>query len=194
MFSVAMLTGGQGRRFGGADKSQLVVGGRTIRARQITAARDAGADPFLVTAGPAQAVDAGVPVVVDRWPGSGALGALVTALEASPTGTVVVLAGDMPFVTGAFLAWLASRLGTHGAAVPHDVRGAHPLCAAYHRDSAAPLRRAFEAGVRKVQEAVAALDARRLDPEDYAAFDPQGRLLLNINRPDDYHAALDTDP
>ena len=35
MFSAAILNGGQATRFGGRDKSALIVDGRTIRDRQI---------------------------------------------------------------------------------------------------------------------------------------------------------------
>jgi len=194
MFSVALLVGGRGRRLGGADKSALLVGGRTILERQIAAARSVTPSVLAVTSAPDSAHAGRVPVVPDLFPESGALGALVTALVHTPSDIAVVVAGDMPFVTGPFLQWLATRLGDADAVLPCDAGGCHPLCAAYHRRAAAPLTRAVESGVRRVQEAVGTLRHIAVDPVEYREFDPDGRLLLNINTPGDYHAALDRHP
>lgn len=192
-FTVALLVGGRGRRLGGADKSALVVGGRTILARQIDAARSVTPSVLAVGSTPG-AHPADLPLLLDLIPDSGALGALVTALTEAPTDVVVVVAGDMPFVTGRFLQWLAGRLGEADAVLPRDAGGQHPLCAAYHRRAAAPLRLAVDAGVRRVQDAVGTLRCVTVGPDDYRAFDQDGRLLLNINTPEDYHAALDRHP
>ena len=191
-FSVALLTGGQGRRLGGTDKSALVVGGRSILAALTAEARAVATEVFVV--GALRGGHDGLRVVPDPVPGAGALAALVTALEHSATDATVVVAADMPFVQGAFLAWLAERLDGHDAVVPRDAGGCHPLCAAYHRRAVTRLARAAASGVRRVQDAVAGLAVETASPEEYAAFDPTGRLLFNVNTPEDYHAALDTDP
>ncbi len=194
IFSVALLAGGRSRRLGGVDKGALVVGGRTIQARQVEAARTTASHVFMVAARDMAAPLTDLTVIPDRTPGAGALGALVTALEASPTDVVVVVAGDMPFVNGAFLAWLADGLCGRDALVPRDAGGLHPLCAAYDRRCAGILAAAIDAGLRRVQDAVATIAAATVGPEDYAAFDPDGRLLFNVNTPEDYHAALKTNP
>lgn len=193
-FSVALLVGGRGRRLGGADKSALVVQGRTILERQVDAARSVTPSVLAVTSTTDDARRTELPLVYDLIPGSGALGALVTALTHAPTDVVVVVAGDMPFVTGPFLAWLARRLGPADVVMPKDAGGYHPLCAAYHRRAAARIRLAVDAGVRRVQDAIGTLQSVTVEPDEYREFDPDGRLLLNINTPEDYHAALDRHP
>lgn len=193
-FTVALLVGGRGRRLGGADKSGLVVQGRTILDHQVDTARSVTPSVLAVTSTPDDARSAHLPLFCDLIPGSGALGALVTALTHAPTDVVVVVAGDMPFVTGSFLRWLAARLGDADVVLPRDAGGAHPLCAAYHRQAATPLRLAVDAGVRRVQDAIRTLRCVTVDPDQYREFDPDGRLLLNINTPEDYHAALDRHP
>jgi hypothetical protein len=40
-----------------------------------------------------------------------------------------------------------------------------------------------------VIEAVTALNVRYLDTDELAPFDPDGRLLLNVNTPEDYSRA-----
>ncbi len=194
IFSVALLVGGQGLRLGGINKSALMVDGRSIRARQVAEARSVTPHVIAVSATALAPCDDGLPCVIDHVAGAGALGALVTALEESPTEVVVVVAGDMPFVTGAFLRWLASGLEGADAVMPRDAEGSHPLCAAYDTRAAGPLGEAVRSGVRRVQDALSRLTVRTVGPADYAAFDPEGRLLLNVNTPGDYHAALDKHP
>lgn len=193
-FSVALLVGGQGRRLGGLDKSALIVDGRAILDRQIAEARAVTPHVFAVSSASGAPEHGGIPCVRDHVAGAGALGALTTALDEAPTGVVAVVAGDMPFVTGAFLRWLVSQLRGADAVLPRDAGGSHPLCAAYDRRAAVPLSEAVRSGVRRVQEALTRLTVRTVGPEEYAAFDPDGRLLLNVNTPEDYHAALDRHP
>jgi molybdopterin-guanine dinucleotide biosynthesis protein A len=194
LFSVAVLAGGTGRRLGGIDKGALLVDGQPIRARLIAEASRVASDVFVVAPRDVPAALEPVRIVYDRWPNEGALAALATALEASSTDIVVVVAGDMPHVSGAFLQWLAGRLTVYDAVVPVDAGGRHPLCAVYHRRGAARLINQVQSGVRRVQQALHWLTVDTVRPEDYAAFDPDGHLLLNINTFEDYHAALDRQP
>ena len=146
---------------------------------------------ILIVGGSAPRVQAGgVRVVADRLPGAGALGGLYSALLEAPTEQVLVIACDMPFVTAPFLARLAA-LGVDGdavvdATVPLDARGLHPLCASYARGVAGRLQARLESGRLRVVEALSDLQVRHMGPDELTPFDPDGRLLLNINTPDDY--------
>ena len=94
--SAAILAGGQARRYGGRDKSALVVDGRSIRDRQIAELATIAGDILIVgTSGPLrQGSDLGqtpIRAVIDRVAGCGPLGGLHTALlEAAFEITVVV--------------------------------------------------------------------------------------------------------
>jgi molybdopterin-guanine dinucleotide biosynthesis protein A len=130
--------------------------------------------------------------VPDRIAG-GALGGLYTALVEAPTEQVLVVACDMPFVTAPFLARLAA-LGVDGgevldATVPRNERGLHPLCASYARRIAESLRVRIEAGRLRIIDALSDVHVRHMGPDELAPFDPDGRLLLNVNTPDDYARA-----
>lgn len=77
--------------------------------------------------------------------GTGALGALVAALEATRAESVVVLAADLPFVSAdlllAFVAWPeADVVATREGGL------AEPLCALYRRDRVLPIAREQLAG------------------------------------------------
>jgi molybdopterin-guanine dinucleotide biosynthesis protein A len=189
LFSAAILAGGHARRLGGRDKSALPVGDATILARQLMALRAITPHILIVGGDPSRGQGPGVPVVADRMADAGSLGGLYTALVEAPTEQVLVIACDMPFLTAPFLARLAARGAEAEAAIPRDARGLHPLCASYTRAVAPRLKARLDAGQLRVIDAVTALDVRYLDADELAPFDPDGRLLLNVNTPEDYSRA-----
>jgi molybdenum cofactor guanylyltransferase len=203
VWTAAILTGGQARRLGGRDKSALRVGADSILDRQLAVLRtltphilivgsafaEASADKSAVAKGSADKERTNVRVVEDRIAGAGALGGLYTALIDAPTEQVLVIACDMPFISAPFLTALA-RLGAGvEAAIPRDGHGPHPLCASYQRRVAPRLKTRIDAGMLRIGDALRELEVRDIGPDELAPFDPDGRLLLNVNTPADYERA-----
>jgi molybdopterin-guanine dinucleotide biosynthesis protein A len=184
MQTAAILAGGRSRRLGGRDKSRLVIGGRTILARQLEVLQHVVPRIVIVANAPGQFADAGVPVLPDAVPGSGSLGGIYTAL-ADAGGPVLILACDMPFVTAPFLARVIEAGQGADIAIPHGHDGYQPLCANYAQACAGPLRRRIELGALKVIDLLADVRVRELGPDEIATFDPDGLLLLNVNTEDD---------
>ena len=168
MLTAAILAGGRATRFGGRDKSALVVDrrdGRTIFERQMSELTQIAGEILWVGAtmpsrrpGPGPAVTQ----VADLIAGCGPLGGLHAALTAARGDVVIAIACDMPYVTAPFLAYLASLMGEPGqpvgpggiegtggaggpgafdAVVPQTEHRYHPLCAAYTRAMIAPIER-----------------------------------------------------
>jgi len=182
--TAALLVGGRATRLGGADKSQLLVGGRTILDRQMEALRGVVGRVLIVDSRPRSRPVPGAEVVEDLRPGTGSLGGLYTAL-ATAGDDVLVLACDLPFVTGAFLRYVGECLGDADAAVPRTADGHHPLCAAYARTCLAPIARSLDAGTLRIVDTLAGLRVHEIGPEAIVPFDRDGALLLNLNTPDD---------
>jgi molybdopterin-guanine dinucleotide biosynthesis protein A len=128
-------------------------------------------------------------VAIDRVAGAGALGGIYTALMDAPTEQVIVIGCDMPFLTAPFLEFLAAQGADADAVVPVDERGRHPLCASYLRRTAGHFRARIDAGQLRVGDALAALTVRELGADELAPFNHDGRLLVNVNTPDDYARA-----
>ena len=145
---------------------------------------------LIVGGDPLRPQGTGVPVVADRVAGARALGGLYTALIEAPTEQVLVIACDMPFLTAPFLSHLASLGAEADAVVPRDANGLHPLCACYARRVAGRLKARIEAGALRIIDALGELDVRHVGPDELAPFDRDGRLLLNVNTPEDYQRAL----
>lgn len=190
-FTAAILAGGDARRLGRIDKSALVIGAASILERQLSVLRGLTPHILIVTSDRArvQAAPAGVRLVVDRVPGAGALGGLYTALEEATTDQVFIIGCDMPFVTAPFVGYVVERGRDVDVAVPRDERGRHPLCASYARRTAGHVRARIEAGALRVGDALEGLDVREIEGDELEPFDVDGRLLLNVNTPDDYARA-----
>jgi molybdopterin-guanine dinucleotide biosynthesis protein A len=188
--TAAILAGGLARRFGGRDKARLLVGGRPILDRLVEAVAPVASGVMLVTNDPARYADVDLPVIGDEVEGAGPLGGLVTALRASAAPRVLALACDLPYVETDFLAYLAGRAPDADLVVPRTPDGLHPLCAIYAR-GLLPLLEARLAGGRRALVDLAP-DVRTVEvgPDEVARFDTLGRLLTNVNTPDDYEAAL----
>ena len=95
------------------------MAGRTILARQVDALAALGVRPSLVAPDPTPFAGTGLRVVPDAV-AAGALGALFTALHRAADPHVLVLAGDLPFVTGA-----VSGISGRTEARPRRRRAAH---------------------------------------------------------------------
>lgn len=117
-FAAVVLAGGRAARLGGQPKPQLDVGGRSMLATVVDAARDA--DPVVVV-GPPQPVPEGVVLVREVPAGGGPVPALAAGLAAIGDAEVVaVLAADLPFLTRDLVTALRERLVDDGVLVVDD--------------------------------------------------------------------------
>ena len=181
--SVAILIGGRATRYGGADKSALIVSGRSILEHQLEAARSVTDDILIVgRTGQAAAVP-GVRAVTDRVADAGPLGGLDAALAAAHGDAVLLLACDMPRVTGDFLDALALLAPVADAVVPKTERGYHPLCAVYRRRCHPVVARRLAAGQWKMLELLNDLSVRAVTTHELEPFGDPPRLLANVNTP-----------
>lgn len=187
--TAAILVGGLGRRMGGRVKAHLRVGAHAILDAQIAAVSDAGlGQPLFVGAWPhgEQFARRSMPDLVEN---GGALGGLYSALLLAPTAVVVVLASDMPFVTGDLLRRLAEIGEDSDAVVPRTAEGWHPLCAGYRRRVAWRIKARLDRYALRVSDALTDVHVTELGVEALARLDPTGRLLTNVNTLDDLHTA-----
>jgi molybdopterin-guanine dinucleotide biosynthesis protein A len=192
-WSAAVLVGGRARRLEGRAKPLLDVDGQPILTRLAAALAGLDRVPTLVTPDPAPYAATGFFIQQDLVDG-GSLGALYTALATASTAYVLVLAGDLPFVTTAFLAHLVDCRRGWDAVVPRTAGRWHPLCAVYAAHAAPRLRARIDRGALRITDALADLSVRAVDDAEIRPFDADGRLLLNVNTPDDLRRAVAPGP
>jgi molybdopterin-guanine dinucleotide biosynthesis protein A len=182
----AILAGGQARRFGGRDKSRLVVDGRTIIVRQVGLLQRVVQEVLVVGHDPARFADLPVRVVADVIPGAGALGGILTALESTTADRVVVVACDLPFLTEDLLRALVALAEDADGAWVETARGPEPLVACYRQSARLPIRAAITAGRLKAADLREHVTMRALTGAALSAFGSPDHLLDNLNTPEDY--------
>jgi molybdenum cofactor guanylyltransferase len=191
MPSAAILAGGHASRFGGCDKSALLVGGCTILERQLSALAPL-TDDIMIIGDTSRALPdvATVRAVPDRAPGSGPLGGLDAALAAARHDRVVLLACDMPFVTTALMRHLVEIAEGSDVVVPRTERGYHPLCALYARACGAIVSRRLAEGRLALRGVLDDVRVRVVTGDELNAFGDPSRLLANVNTPAEYEDLL----
>jgi molybdopterin-guanine dinucleotide biosynthesis protein A len=195
--TAAILAGGRAVRFGGRDKSALVIGGRSILERQIAellrvtddvlvVGAEEGTGRFLVELAHPKSPRPLFRLVPDRVSGCGPLGGLDAALAAARDDVVAIVACDMPFVTTPFLKHLVALAREADAVVPRTERGYHPLCAAYTRACLPAVARRLADRRLKMTGLLEEVRVRELTAGEIDAFGDRRRLLANVNSPADY--------
>lgn len=158
--TVGIFVGGGSRRMGGAPKGLLRLpgaAGETLVARAVRVVREAGLWPvFIGQAAWLGDIAPDVPRWTDRYTGIGPMGGLATLIAQSGGAFAIALACDMPYVTAAMLARLASVQTSAAIVAPRMTRGAgwEALCARYERDRVSSVIEALVASKRYALQAV----------------------------------------
>ncbi|MBL8750888.1 MAG: molybdenum cofactor guanylyltransferase [Planctomycetes bacterium] len=182
----------------GRPKESLPFGTDTMLGRAAAAATSCCA-PVVVVAQAGQDLPA-LPAAVERTnddrPGEGPLAAIATGLRFlverhgfGPRDAGFVTACDTPFVTAAAIVFLHERLGAASLVLPRTSDGLHPLCAIWRVDTAATIDSLLAAGVRTPRRVAEFVPTRFVDEDELRAFDPELRMLRNVNAPADYDRA-----
>jgi molybdopterin-guanine dinucleotide biosynthesis protein A len=135
---------------------------------------------------------AGERVVPDVTAGLGPLMGLATGLSAAGGAAVLVVAWDMPFVTGALLRAIrerGERAGAAAAPMHGAARWIEPLCAYYPADTLSACRALLEGGERRAAALLEVLPGVvTLDEESLAPFGDPARLFASVDSPEDLAA------
>ena len=181
-----ILAGGLASRFGGRPKGLEMVGGMRIIDRVASALGEASDELLLVANDPAaHSWLPTVRTVPDVFAGLGALGGLHAALQHAGT-AVLVVAWDMPFVTGRLLAQLRSLGEGSEAALPWSAgpRGMEPLCAYYAPACLPAIERRLVAGERSAVSFHPDVQVTLLSEAEVRGLGDPDRLFLNVNTPE----------
>ncbi len=173
-----VLGGGRATRFGGVDKRALIVDGEPIFARQVRVLAPRVREIIVSTA----AEVPGHRTVVDAVTGAGPLAGIAAGLAAVVTPWMVVVAGDMPYLTGALIDRMLDAAIAELDAVGIRVDGVpEPLCCVLGVAAVRPVIDArLAAGLRKASQLLTNASLRVAWLDDVARGD-----VTNINTPDD---------
>jgi molybdopterin-guanine dinucleotide biosynthesis protein A len=175
-----VLVGGASSRMG-QDKASLPFHGRTLVEHVAEAVAEAAGSVTLVGA-PERYENLRLPRIPDTRAGWGPLAGIHTALAASHADWNLIVACDMPGISGAFLKSLLSAAESSSAdcLLPVGPSGRlEPLCAAYRLRCLRAIGASLDRGVRKVTEGLAGLRISEWPVAESSWFS-------NVNTPEEW--------
>lgn len=179
-----VLAGGRSVRMG-QDKSQLVYReNRPQREAALDLLRPVCERVFLSLALPPESN--AIPAIVDHYPGTGPLNAILSAFETHREVAWFILACDLPFLDQAAISLLAKRRSTAHAATAFRseyLNAPDPLCAIWEPILEPILQTAFHDGARCPTDFLKAQSIHLIEP-------PAPNLLANANTQEERKAAL----
>lgn len=200
-----VLCGGKSSRMG-VPKATLPFGDEPMLLRVVRLLREVSAPaihPIAVVAAADQALPtlpAVCRLVRDQRPERGPLEGLAAGIEAlsADVDAVYATSCDVPLLVPEFVRTLLAKLGGHGsdddfdAVVPIEGEFFHPLAAVYRVSVLDTVRALLAADRLRPAYIFDSVRTCRVDVSQLRAADPQLHTLMNLNRPEDYVAALRT--
>ncbi len=179
--SALILAGGKATRFGGIAKHEIVIDGETIFARQVRVLAPRVAEIVVSSPRPIE----GYRTVQDVVAGIGPLAGIAAGLAACRTEWLLVVAGDMPHITGQLIDLLLCDLRETApiSAVGVRVGGMpEPLVCLLRRDDMLPIvERRIAAGDYKASR----LLTDELQVRWIELGDADRKAVRNVNSPED---------
>ena len=177
-----VLAGGRSRRMG-SDKAALVSEGETQLGRAVRLLENHLDDVYVSTRADQAGDDVrrGFRQIIDRYDDLGPVAGILSAMDAHPDASWLVLACDLPQIDDATIAYLVDNVSaTHVAtAFVSVVDGLpEPLCAVYRPSSKAVIEGFVAEGIKCPRKMLINSDTQLLEQ-------PSPGALHNINTPDD---------
>ncbi|WP_174591534.1 molybdenum cofactor guanylyltransferase [Methanocella conradii] len=193
MRSGLILAGGRSTRFGGEEKSLMLIGGKRMICRVVEALSPV-VDEVIISVRDERQRDllspfvSGHEFVFDEIHGIGPLSGVCAGLKRAKGEYVAVVACDMPLINGAAIGLLFDVAEGHDAAVPvHEGGLIEPLHAVYRREAMLDaVKKSIEAGERKISAPLRRLkDVVYVPDDEIRKVDPGLDTFLNVNRAED---------
>jgi molybdopterin-guanine dinucleotide biosynthesis protein A len=181
----AVLAGGRGSRLGGA-KALVELAGHPMIDHPLAAVEAAGLEAVVVSKRSSKLPPLGVPVLREPDRPRHPLSGIVAALRHVGGRPLVAIGCDMPFVSAALLAWLASA--PEPLVVPSLGGEPQPLPARFDDALLPPLEDAL-ASAAPLRRTVESLQPRLVAEDELARFGDPRRLCFNVNTPEDLETA-----
>jgi molybdopterin-guanine dinucleotide biosynthesis protein A len=184
----AVLAGGLSRRLG-SDKATVALGEQTLLERAISVLSSVF-PRTVVSVGADTIVTTGAPVLRDRRPDSGPVGALETILLSEEGMSVFVLACDLPFVGETVVRRIleaGSRRPVGGVArawIAHASGRDQPLCGLYTSACVGAVTSNLDSGRLSFRDLFVGIAVERIEVGDLGVD-----VLLNVNIPADLERA-----
>jgi molybdopterin-guanine dinucleotide biosynthesis protein A len=189
MLSVVIQAGGESRRMG-INKALLPFHGQKMIERIAKIVAPLTDELLITTNQPEEFEFLKLPVYPDLIPGKGALGGFYTALSAAQYPFVAVVACDTPFLSAVLLTAELKKIQKNDVdvVIPRTEKGLEPFHAVYRRETCrSAVEVALSEGQRRMVSWFKKVLVIELSPEEISRIDPDPRIFLNINTPEEFN-------
>ena len=184
--SGAVLAGGKAQRFGGQDKTQLKLGPENLLDRTLDILNSFCTEILISSNTLPQ--KPGRRIVPDQKNGQGPLGAIYSCLLAASNPYLMVVAGDMPFITPGALINLWHERESYDVIIPRSPDGMQPLAAIYKQSCIPYIAAQLKENNFKIRSFFDDVRVKVIACSNFPDIYPDN-TFLNINSPDDLKRA-----
>jgi molybdopterin-guanine dinucleotide biosynthesis protein A len=180
-----ILAGGKNTRMG-VNKAFLEVDGIRLIDNILSVYRKIFSEIIIVTNDPLSYIEFPDTVVVtDIYKGKGSLGGIYTGLFYAKNDYSFAAACDMPSLNIDFILFMIGRIDKYEIVVPELPEGFQALHAIYSRRCLPAIKKMILADKLKIAGLYKEIRTLKITQEQIRPFNPDGRLFLNINTPED---------
>jgi molybdenum cofactor guanylyltransferase len=185
-----ILSGGKSSRMG-TNKALLKINEKTNIERIADTLKPLFDDIILVTNNPESYEFLGLKMVKDHYPGMGPLAGVHAGLTHSNYDVNVIVACDMPFVSGELAQTLVQLCSHYDAVVPVINGIQHPLFAVFKKEIASKVAGSIEEGnlrMKHLLNRLQVLYVTEKELQSYSQYDLE-KVFFNMNHPNEYEDA-----
>lgn len=185
-FSAGILSGGLSRRMNYKNKAFLTLSGETFI--ELIIKKLCNFDELFIISNDEETYrHLNIRIVKDNVAQLGPLGGIMTGLEKSSHGSMLIVPCDMPFLDQHFLEYLAYQSVNYDACVPKVGEFYEPLCAVYSQNCLPLFSENLKAGMRKISSLYTQMNINFICTEYMKKFTKPEIMFTNINSIDDYN-------
>lgn len=186
-FSVAVLAGGQSRRFG-EDKTLAKINGRSITSLLTERMKVLSSDVMVVSKDKNKFTDIrDVNLIMDVYKTQCPLVGIITALAHAKYSRVFVVSADTPFVKVELVKFLAEK--EKDVVLPVTGGKVHTLCGIYSDKILNTLNYYFEKHIYRILDILDEADTEYVGESDCLKYDSDLISFININTKKDFEYA-----
>ena len=184
--SGAVLAGGRALRLDGLDKTRLRLGRESLLSRTLGILNSFCAEALISSNSLRQHPEGDI--VPDLKKNQGPLGAIYSCLLAARNPYLLIVAGDMPFITTPALTKLWQEKEAFDVIIPKTPDGLQPLAALYKKSCIPAIAAQLKEENFKIRGFFVDVRVKVIICSEFPDIYPDN-IFLNINSPDDLRKA-----
>lgn len=184
-----ILAGGKSSRMG-TNKALLPIFDKTVIEHIVDCSKQVADEVIVVTNEQAQYEFLNIPLVSDSYKECGPLAGLEAGLQVAKYDKCVLIACDMPFISGEVIEYLVNDLNHYDAVLPRVNGKLHPLFAAYRKTCLAPARKKLREKALRMVDLLDEVNTKIVNEDELAVKQSDiQNTFFNMNRPDEFQKA-----